>query len=136
MRERLKQASFSILALCCAALGAAAAVPNDELIQAARITKDRFYKCAQATVAEYDDRISPANVVAKAVAAKCEADASSWGNAMLAYMKREQATSIYNDVMHGEDGNLVAIVLRHRVLNSAPGPAPVRPVADRNALKK
>jgi|SRR5262245_39410166 len=136
MRGRFRQASLCVLAVFCTAFGAAAAAQNNEDVQAARVTRDRFYKCAQATVADYDDWISPANLVAKAIAAKCEADALNWFNALVAYMKREQATNIYSDVMRGEDGNLVAIVLRHRVLKATPGSEPKSSVADRNAGKR
>jgi hypothetical protein len=111
------------LAALLAATQLAAAAPSSESVQAARIARDRFYGCTQGLVADYDDRISPVNVVAKALAAKCQPSALTWANAMLKYMDREEAKDMYDEVMRGEEGNLVAIVLRHRVLKSAPSPA-------------
>jgi hypothetical protein len=37
-------------------------------------------------------------------------------------MDRKEAMDLYAEVMRGEEGNLVAIVLRHRVLKSNPPP--------------
>jgi hypothetical protein len=61
----------------------AAAALSSESVQAARVMRDRFYGCAQALVDDYDDRMSPVNVVAKAIAAKCQPSAVNWVNAML-----------------------------------------------------
>jgi hypothetical protein len=96
----------------------AAAAPQGESVQAARIAKDRFYHCAQALVPDYDDRISPANVVAKAVAVKCQTDARIWFEAMSKHTTRTEATELFNGVMSGEDANLLGVVLRHRVLKT------------------
>jgi hypothetical protein len=113
------------LAAVLAASQIAAAAPASEFVQAARVARDRFYACAQTLVDDYDDRVSHVNIVAKALSAKCQQDALSWANAMLKYMDRKEATDLYAEVMRGEEGNLVAIVLRHRVLkNTPPAPAP------------
>jgi hypothetical protein len=101
----------------------AAAAPASENVQAARVMRDRFYRCAVALAPDYDDRVSPVTIVAKAVAAKCQMEALNWLNAMLNFMDRKEATDLYAEVMRGEEGNLVAIVLRHRVLKSSPPPA-------------
>jgi hypothetical protein len=70
------------------------------------------------TVPDYDDAISPANVVAKAVAFKCQ----NWVNAMVKYMPQTEGRTLYNEIMRGEEGNLLGVVLRHRVLKSTPPP--------------
>jgi len=111
--------SLSVLAAILGIAQLAAASPPTESVQNTRIARDAFYKCAQMTVPDYDDRISPANVVAKAVAFKCQ----SWINIMLKNMPQNDGTKLYNEIMRGEEGNLLGIVLRNRVLKSTP-PAP------------
>ena len=101
---------------------AAASAPGDGA-RAARIARDGFYTCALMTVPDNDDRISPADNVAKAVAAKCR----SWVDAMLRQTARTEALEQYNEVMRGEDGTLLGLVLRHRVLQAAPPPPPPPP---------
>ncbi len=112
------RASVSIVAAILGAAPLAAASSQGESLQAARIAKDAFYRCAQMTVAQYDDRISPANIVAKAIAAKCR----SWVDAMVKNTNRTEATNLFDEVMRGDEGNLLGIVLHHRVLNSTPPP--------------
>jgi hypothetical protein len=108
------RASLSVLAAILGAAQLAAAAPQSESEQSARIARDAFYKCALMTVPEYDDRISPANVVAKAVAFKCQ----SWVNAMAKYMPQTEGTKLYNEIMRGEEGSLLGVILRYRVLKS------------------
>jgi len=112
------RASLSVLAAILGAAQLAAAGTQGENAQAARIARDGFYKCAQMTVPDYDDGISPANVVAKAIAAKCR----SWVDAMSKYETRAEAVTLYNEIKRGEEGNLLGIVLRHRVLKSNAAP--------------
>jgi hypothetical protein len=114
--------SVSVLAVILGIAQFAAAAPQGESVQAARIAKDRFYHCAQALVPDYDDRISPANVVAKAVAMKCQTDARSWFEAISKHTTRTEATELFNGVMSGEDANLLGVVLRHRVLKTTTSP--------------
>jgi hypothetical protein len=114
----------------------AAAAPSSESVQAARVMRDRFYRCAQNLVADYDDRVSPVHVVAKAVAAKCQTEALNWLNAMLNAMNRTEATEAFNEVMRGEDGNLLAIVLRNRVLKSTPPPVSQKSGTPQDAAKR
>ena len=111
--------SFSAVAAILGAAQLAAVAPISESAQGARVAKDAFYRCAQMTVPEYDDAISPANVVARAVAFKCQ----SWVDAMMKYTPKTDTTDLYGQIMRGEEGNLLGIVLRHRVLKSAPVPA-------------
>jgi hypothetical protein len=85
-------------------------------MQRARIARDAFYKCAQMTVPDFDDRISPSNVIAKAVASKCQ----TWAEAVLRYMPKTEGADIYKEIMRGEEGNLLGIVLRNRVLGATP----------------
>ena len=113
------RASLSVLAAILGIAQLAAASPPSESEQRVRIARDAFYKCALMTVSDYDDRISPANIVAKTIAFKCQ----SWVNAMVKYMPQTEGTNLYNEIMRGEEGNLLGIVLRHRVLKSTP-PAP------------
>ena len=129
---RLRQCALAAI------LGAsqiAAAAPASEFVQAARVTRDAFYRCAQSLVDDYDDRVSHVNIVAKALSAKCQPEALNWANAMLKYMDRKEATDLYAEVMRGEEGNLVAIVLRHRVLKSTPA-APSEKAAKAPAAAK
>ena len=123
MRGRLKRATLSTLAVMLGVAQLGAASPPSEDVQRARIARDAFYKCALMTVPDYDDRVSPANVVAKAVAAKCQ----SWVDAMLKYMPRPEGAELHKEIMRGEEGNLLGIVLRNRVLRSTLPP----PVATR-----
>ena len=71
------RASLSVLAAILGIAQLAAASPPSESEHKARIARDGFYRCALMTVPEYDDRISPANVVAKAIAFKCQSWVSS-----------------------------------------------------------
>jgi len=112
--------SLSVLAAILGIAQLAAASPPSESVQSARVARDAFYKCALMTVPDYDDRISPANVVAKAIAFKCQ----SWVNAMLKHMPQTEGNRLYDEIMRGEEGNLLGVVLRNRVLKSTP-PAPV-----------
>jgi len=114
--------SVSVLAVILGVTQLAAAAPQGESVQAARIAKDRFYHCAQTLVPDYDDRISPANVVAKAIAVKCQTDARIWFDAMSKHATRAETTELSNEVMRGEDANLLGVVLRHRVLKSTTPP--------------
>ena len=116
------RASVSVLGVILGITQLAAAAPQGESVQAARIAKDRFYHCAQTIVPDYDDRLSPANVVAKAIAVKCQTDARNWVNAMLKHTTRTEATDQFNELMRGEDGNLLGVVLRYRVLKSMAPP--------------
>ncbi len=113
-----KQASLSLLA---AALGvaqlAAASLPSENT-QRARVARDAFYKCALMTVPDYDDGISPADVVAKAVGFKCR----NWLDTLLRYMPPTEASELAAEVKRGEEGNLLGIVLHNRVLKSKPQP--------------
>ena len=120
--------SVSALAAILGCAQLAAAAPISESAQNARIAKDAFYNCAAMTVPEYDDRISPANVVAKALAFKCQ----SWVDAMVKHAPRTETNDVYKEIMRGEEGNLLGIVLRHRVLKSAPAPTPA-PIAAASA---
>ena len=121
------RASLSILAAILGIAQFAAASPPSESEHRARIARDAFHKCALMTVPDYDDRISPANVVAKAVAFKCQ----NWVISMLKYMPQTEGITLYNEIMRGEEGNLLGIVLRNRVLNSTP-PTPVAARGDRS----
>ena len=112
------RASVSILAAILGIAQLAAASPPSESEHKVRIARDAFYKCALMTVPDYDDRISPANVVAKAVAFKCQ----SWVSSMLKYMPQTEGTNLHNEIMRGEEGNLLGIVLRNRVSKSTPPP--------------
>lgn len=56
--------------------------------------------------------------MAKAIAFKCQ----NWVNSMLKYMPQTEGTNLYNEIMRGEEGNLLGVVLRHRVLKSTPPP--------------
>jgi hypothetical protein len=112
------RASLSVLAALLGIAQLAAASPPSESEHQVRIARDAFYKCAQMTVPDYDDAISPANVVAKAVAFKCQ----NWVNAMVKYMPQTEGRTLYNEIMRGEEGNLLGVVLRHRVLKSTPPP--------------
>jgi len=112
------RASLSVLAAILGIAQLAAASPPSESKHNVRVARDAFYKCALMTVPEYDDRISPANVVAKAVAFKCQ----SWVISMLKYMPQTEGTNLYNEIMRGEEGNLLGIVLRNRVSKSMPPP--------------
>ena len=112
------RASLAVLAALLGIAQLAAASPPSESEHQVRIARDAFYKCALMTVPDYDDRISPANVVAKAIAFKCR----NWVNAMLKYMPQTEGTTLHNEIMRGEEGNLLGVVLRHRVLKSTPPP--------------
>ena len=123
------RASLSVLAAILGIAQLAAASPPSESEQKVRIARDAFYKCALMTVPDYDDRISPANVVAKAIAFKCQ----SWVNSMLKYMPQTEGTNLYNEIMRGEEGNLLGVVLRNRVLKST---APVAARDDRSPPRR
>lgn len=133
MRGRLKQASLSLLAAILGLAHLGAASPPSEDLQRARVARDAFYRCALMTTPEYDDGISPANVVAKAVAFKCQ----TWVNTMVKYLPQAEGTELSKEIMRGEEGNLLGVVLRHRVLKSTPSTplatggagAPARPSA-------
>ena len=125
------RASVSALAAVLGLAQLAAASPPSESGQFARIARDGFYKCAQMTVPEYDDRISPANVVAKAIAFKCK----SWVDAMMKYIPKNDSDELYKEIMRGEEGSLLGIVLRHRVLKSTP-PPPVATSEARNVQSR
>jgi hypothetical protein len=92
-----------------------AAEPNPADVQAATAAADKFYQCAGSNVADYDDGISGANIVAKAIAAQCRREALDWVNALAKYTTQSESTAILNELVSGEDANLIAIVLRHRV---------------------
>ena len=112
------RASASVVAAILGVAQLAAASSPGADVRAAAIARDGFYKCALMTVPDYDDRISPANLVAKAVAGKCR----SWVDTMLRYKTGTEAAALKNEILRGEDGHLLGIVLRHRVLKSAPPP--------------
>jgi hypothetical protein len=104
------RASVMVLAAILGVAQLAGASPPSETLQSARVARDGFYRCALMTVPEYDDRISPANVAAKATAFKCQ----SWVNAMLRHVLRDDADEQCKEIMRGDEGNLLGIVLRNR----------------------
>ena len=130
------RAAAPILAALIGAAHAAGAAPQGENVQTARIAKDRFYRCAQVAVADYDDRISPANIVAKAVAAQCQTDALTWFNAVSRYAKENEAKDMDREVMAGDEGHLLAVVLRHRVQKTLPRPTGAESVDRQKAKSK
>jgi hypothetical protein len=109
--HRHRSAILGVTLLVSAPLAAA----EPEQVQAARAAGDQFYECARSNVADYDDGISGANIVAKAVAAQCRREALDWVNALAKYTTQSESTAILNDLINGEDANLIAIVLRYRV---------------------
>jgi len=82
------------------------------------------------TVPEYDDGISPANVVAKAIAFKCK----NWLDTLLRYLPETEASELAAEVKRGEEGNLLGIVLHHRVLKSTPQPPSAQSTGARAAV--
>ena len=91
--------------------GAAPPAPDPKL------AADNFYRCAEMFITSYDDGISPANIVAKAIANKCQTDALGWVNALAQSktMNRDAAMEIFQEAMRGDDANLIMAVLEHRV---------------------
>jgi hypothetical protein len=67
--------------------------------------------CAHDHLAEYDDKISPANVVARTVASACRTELSILA-AVTNPESRGKATLLLDELMKGEE--FVSLVLQHR----------------------
>ena len=114
----LNRVSVSLLAAILGVAQLAAASLPTENTQRARVARDAFYKCVVMTVSDYDDGVSPATVVAKAVAFKCR----NWLDTWLRYVPPTEASVLAAEVKRGDEGDLLGIVLHNRVLKSTPQP--------------